>query len=48
MILAPSVSVNEFLTTLVSRLQIEQISIEKSPLHEIFVNLVKHAGAPNA
>lgn len=48
LILAPSVSVNEFLTTLVSRLQIEQISIQKSPLHEIFVNLVKHAGAPNA
>jgi ABC-2 type transport system ATP-binding protein len=44
LVLGPQVHVNEFLQTLVDRLQIEQISIEKSPLHEIFVNLVKPEG----
>jgi len=48
LVLAPHVSLNVFLQTLLNHLEIEQISIEKSPLHEIFVNLVKRAGAPNA
>ncbi len=47
-VLAPGVSVSDFLKSLSSPLEIEQISIEKSPLHEIFVNLVKSTGAPSA
>jgi ABC-2 type transport system ATP-binding protein len=46
-VLASSVSVNDFLKSILSQLEIEQISIEKSPLHEIFVNLVKQTGAAN-
>jgi ABC-2 type transport system ATP-binding protein len=47
LVLDSHVSVNVFLQTLVNRLDIEQIAIEKSPLHEIFVNLVKQQGAPS-
>ena len=48
LVLAPHVSVNVFLQMLLNHLEIEQISIEKSPLHEIFVKLVTQAGVSNA
>ncbi len=45
LVLSPHVSINAFLASLTSHLEIEQISIEKSPLHEIFVDLVKQERA---